>query len=41
FNFVWETDMSHGGDPRQAQLEWDYFRQWRRGPDGALTFAPR
>ncbi|MDB5456052.1 MAG: Poly(3-hydroxybutyrate) depolymerase-like protein [Caulobacter sp.] len=41
FNFVWVTDMSHGGDPRQAQLEWDYFKQWRRGPDAALTFAPR
>ena len=41
FNFVWVTDMTHGGDPRQAQLEWDYFKQWRRGPDGGLIFTPR
>jgi poly(3-hydroxybutyrate) depolymerase len=37
FSLVWVTDMSHGGDPRQAQIEWDYFKQWRRNPDGSLT----
>lgn len=36
FTWVWVTDMSHGGDPRQAQMEWDYFKQWRRAPDGGL-----
>jgi poly(3-hydroxybutyrate) depolymerase len=42
FSFVWVTDMSHGQDPRTAQLEWDYFRQWRRNPDGTLIHsAPR
>lgn len=41
FNFVWVTDMAHGGDPRQAQMEWDYFKQWRRAPDGSLIHAPR
>jgi poly(3-hydroxybutyrate) depolymerase len=40
FSFVWVTDMSHGQDPRTAQLEWDFFRQWRRNPDGTLTYSP-
>jgi poly(3-hydroxybutyrate) depolymerase len=39
FSFVWVEDMAHGGDPRQAQLEWDYFKLWRRNTDGSLTYA--
>jgi pimeloyl-ACP methyl ester carboxylesterase len=39
-SFVWVDDMAHGGDFRQAQLEWDYFKQWRRNPDGSLTYKP-
>jgi len=41
FNFVWVTDLSHGGDPREAQLEWDYFKQWQRNPDGSLRSTAR
>ena len=40
-NFVWVTDLSHGGDPRTAQMEWDYFKQWQRNSDGTLTFTAR
>ncbi len=40
FRFVWIQDLSHGGDPRQAQLEWDYFKHWRRAPDGSLVRVP-
>jgi poly(3-hydroxybutyrate) depolymerase len=40
-SFVWVTDMSHGQDPRSAQLEWDYFKQWRRNADGTLTYSGR
>jgi poly(3-hydroxybutyrate) depolymerase len=40
-DFVWVTDMSHGGDAREAQLEWDYFKQWQRNPDGSLRFVAR
>lgn len=39
-DFVWVTDMAHGGDPRQAQLEWDYFKHWRRNSDGTLKYVP-
>jgi poly(3-hydroxybutyrate) depolymerase len=41
FNFVWVRDLTHGGDPRQAQLEWDYFKHWRRNADGSLSYVPR
>lgn len=41
FSFVWVSDMSHGQDPRIAQLEWDYFKQWRRNADGTLTYSGR
>ncbi|MDB5675311.1 MAG: Poly(3-hydroxybutyrate) depolymerase-like protein [Sphingomonas bacterium] len=41
FNFVWVRDMSHGQDSRTAQLEWDYFKHWRRNPDGSLLFDGR
>jgi poly(3-hydroxybutyrate) depolymerase len=40
FDFVWVTDMAHGGDPRQAQLEWDYFKHWRRNSNGTLKYVP-
>jgi poly(3-hydroxybutyrate) depolymerase len=39
FSFVWVEDMAHGGDPRQAQLEWDYFKLWHRNADGSLTYT--
>ena len=39
--FVWVLDLTHGGDPRQAQLEWDYFRRWQRNPDGSLSDTVR
>jgi poly(3-hydroxybutyrate) depolymerase len=41
FSFVWVKDLTHGGDPRQAQLEWDYFKHWRRNADGSLSYVPR
>jgi hypothetical protein len=39
FSFVWVEDLAHGGDPRQAQLEWDYFKRWQRNADGSLTYS--
>jgi len=39
FSWVWVTDMMHGGDPREAQMIWDYFKQWRRNVDGSLTYV--
>ena len=39
-SFVWVTDLTHAADPRTAQLEWDYFKHWRRNPDGSLSFNP-
>jgi poly(3-hydroxybutyrate) depolymerase len=39
FSLVWVEDMAHGGDPRQAQLEWDYFKRWHRNADGSLTYT--
>lgn len=41
FDFVWVTDMAHGQDPREAQLEWDYFKHWRRNSDGTLTYSAK
>ena len=41
FSFVWVEDMAHGGDPRQAQLEWDYFKRWHRNADGSLSYTSR
>ena len=38
-SFVWTTDLPHAADPRTAQLEWDYFKQWRRESDGSLKFG--
>jgi poly(3-hydroxybutyrate) depolymerase len=39
--FVWVLDLTHGGDPREAQLEWDYFKHWRRNPDGSLAYSAK
>ncbi|HTK34033.1 MAG TPA: PHB depolymerase family esterase [Caulobacteraceae bacterium] len=39
FSLVWVTDMPHGTDPRQAQMIWDYFKQWRRNADGTVTYT--
>jgi poly(3-hydroxybutyrate) depolymerase len=39
--FVWIADLTHGGDPRQAQYEWDYFRHWRRNDDGSLAYVAK
>jgi poly(3-hydroxybutyrate) depolymerase len=41
FSFVWVVDMPHGNAPGQAQMIWDFFKTWRRNPDGALTYAAR
>ena len=41
FDFVWVTDMAHAQDPREAQLEWDYFKHWRRNSDGTLTYSAK
>ena len=38
-SFVWTSDLPHAADPRTAQLEWDYFKQWRRESDGSLKFG--
>ena len=39
FDVVWVKDLSHGADLREAKLEWDFFKHWRRNPDGTVTFA--
>jgi poly(3-hydroxybutyrate) depolymerase len=39
FSLVWVTDMPHGSYNGQAQTIWDYFKQWRRNPDGSLAYA--
>ena len=39
FSFVWVQDMAHGGDPREAELEWAYFKRWHRNGDGSLTYT--
>jgi poly(3-hydroxybutyrate) depolymerase len=41
FSFVWAVDMPHGQDPREAQMEWDFFKVWKRNPDGSVTYTPR
>jgi len=40
FDCVWIADMTHAQDPREAQLEWDYFKHWRRNDNGSLTYTP-
>jgi poly(3-hydroxybutyrate) depolymerase len=37
FNLVWIKDMAHSQDPREAQYQWNYLKQWRRNDDGSLT----
>jgi poly(3-hydroxybutyrate) depolymerase len=39
FSWIWVNDMMHGGDYRQAQMVWNYFKQWRRNADGSLTYV--
>ena len=39
FDFIWVKDMAHAQDPREAQLQWDYFKHWRRNDDGSLTYV--
>jgi poly(3-hydroxybutyrate) depolymerase len=41
FSFVWVTDMPHGNDPTEAQMVWDYFKHWKRNPDGSLQYLAR
>jgi poly(3-hydroxybutyrate) depolymerase len=41
FSFVWVTDMPHGQLPGEAQMEWDFFKAWKRNPDGSLTYGSR
>jgi poly(3-hydroxybutyrate) depolymerase len=40
FDFVWVADLPLGGDAREAGLEWDYLKHWRRGPNGQLSYVP-
>jgi poly(3-hydroxybutyrate) depolymerase len=39
FSWVWVVDMPHGTAPGESQMIWDYFKNWRRNPDGTLTHA--
>lgn len=39
FSFMWVTDMPHGSNPGQAQMIWDYFKHWKRSPDGSLSYS--
>jgi len=41
FDWVSVCDMAHGSLPDQAQLMWNYFKNWRRNSDGSLTYAGR
>jgi poly(3-hydroxybutyrate) depolymerase len=41
FSFVWVVDLPHGQAPGEAQMEWDFFKVWKRNPDGSVTYAPR
>jgi hypothetical protein len=41
FSLVWVADLAHGGDPREAQLGWVYFKHWRRNADGSLSYFRR
>jgi poly(3-hydroxybutyrate) depolymerase len=40
FSWVWVNDMMHGGDYRQAQMVWDFFKHWRRNADGSNVYVP-
>ena len=39
YDFIRVVDLPHGGDAREAQMIWDYFKNWRRNPDGSLTYS--
>ncbi|HTI67509.1 MAG TPA: PHB depolymerase family esterase [Caulobacteraceae bacterium] len=39
FSFVLVNDMPHGSDLRQAQMAWDFFKNWRRNPDGSVVYV--
>jgi hypothetical protein len=39
FSMVWVTDMPHGSYAGQAQTIWDYFKMWKRNPDGTLAYS--
>jgi poly(3-hydroxybutyrate) depolymerase len=41
FKSVWVLDLTHGGDPREARIEWDYFKHWRRNADGSLAYSAK
>jgi len=41
FDFVWVADLTHGDFPEEAQLEWSFFKNWRRNPDGSLSYSGR
>jgi len=41
FSWVWVTDMPHGQAVGEAQLEWNFFKSWRRNSDGSLAYVPR
>ena len=39
-DFVWVADLPHGADLREAKMDWDFFKHWRRNADGSLTYTP-
>lgn len=41
FSWVWVVDMPHGQAVGEAQLEWNFFKSWRRNSDGSLTYLSR
>ena len=41
FTWVWVRDMPHNTVRDQAKMIWDFFKNWRRNPDGSLTYAAR
>jgi hypothetical protein len=41
FSWVWVVDMPHSQAVGEAQLEWNFFKSWRRNSDGSLAYVPR
>ncbi len=39
YNLTVVTDLPHAYDFRQAQMTWDYFKHFRRMPDGSLSIT--
>jgi poly(3-hydroxybutyrate) depolymerase len=39
FSFVWVLDLPHGQTRGEAQMEWDFFKHWKRNPDGSVTYT--